>query len=214
MSDVAVAAPAPELTITGVEPEPNAATPLLRFAVEIEDTSGRDIYTIALTSQVQIDADRRSYDPETRERLLDLFGEPERIPQTAGALLLGRVDALVPSFTGSGTFDLAVPFSGDLELATTRYLASLSDGVVPLTFHFSGSIFFCGEAHRLQVTLVPWSCSAGYRLRIATWRDLIERRHAATGFVRLQADTLDALRRRRAELGLPTFDATIADALS
>ena len=44
-------------------------------------------------------------------------------------------------------------------------------------------------------------------------RALIEQRYSSGGFVRLQADTLEALRRRRAELGLATFDATIAEAL-
>jgi hypothetical protein len=213
MSELAVATPAPEFTVTGVEPDPHAATPLLRFAVEISDTSGREIYTIALTAQVQIDADRRTYDPATRERLLDLFGEAERIPQTAGVLLLARVETLVPSFTERGSCTLAVPFSADLELATTRYLSSLPGDSVPLTFNLNGSIFYCGEADRLQVTLVPWSCSARFRLRVASWQSLIERRYAASGFVRLQADTLEALRRRRVERGLPTFDATIAEAL-
>jgi hypothetical protein len=213
MSGLAATAPGPEFAISGVEPEPNAASPTLHFAVDVTETSGKEIYTIALSAQIQIDADRRAYDPETRERLLDLFGEPERIPQTAGSLVLGRVDTLVPSFTGTGTFTLAVPFSADLELATTRYLASLDGGGVPLTFHFNGAIFYCGEADRLQVTLVPWSSTANHRLRLATWRELIERRHAATGFVRLQAETLERLRQRRVERGLPTLDATIADAL-
>jgi hypothetical protein len=213
MSQVAIGAPAPELTITGVEPVAGSATPLLRFAVEIVDASGREIYTVALTAQVQIDADRRAYDPATRVKLLDLFGEAERIPQTAGSLLLARVETLVPSFSGRGACTLAVPFSGDVELAATRYLCSLPGDHVPLTFNFSGSIFYCGEADRLQVVLVPWTCSASYRLRVETWQALIEQRYAASGFVRLQADTLDALRRRRAALGLPTFDATIAEAL-
>lgn len=213
MTELAVAVPAPEFSISGVEPDANAATPFLRFAVDITDESEREIYTIALTAQVQIDADRLAYAPETREKLLDLFGEPERIPQTAGALQLGRVETLVPSFRGTGSFSIAVPFSGDVEVATMRYLASLPGGAVPLSFLFSGSIFYCGEADRLQVTLVPWSCSARYRMRLGIWTELIERRYGGSGFVRLRADTLEALRRRRAERGLPTFDATIADAL-
>lgn len=213
MTGVAVEIPATEFSISAVEADPFAATPLLRFVVDVTDSSEREIYTIALAAQVQIDAHRRSYDPETRERLHDLFGEPERIHHTAGALQVGRVETLVPSFCGTGSFTLAVPLSGDVELAVTRYLASLRDGTVPLTFFFSGSIFYCGEEDRLQVTLVPWSCEARYRLRLATWSDLIERRYASSGFVRVQADTLDALRARRIKGGLPTFDATIRDAL-
>jgi hypothetical protein len=213
VTDVAVELPAPEFTISGVEADPHAATPALRFAVDVTDASGREIYTIALAAQVQIDSDRRAYDPETRERLHDLFGEPERIPQTAGPVQLGRVETLVPSFRAAGSFTLSVPFSGDVELAATRYLASLPGGTVPLTFHFNGSIFYCGDADRLQVTLVPWSCEARHRVRLADWRTLVEQRYAGGGFVRVQAETLAVLRRRRVELGLATVDATIREAL-
>jgi hypothetical protein len=213
MMDVALEIPVPEFAVSAVEADPHASTPLLRFVVDVTDPSEREIYTIALAAQVQIDADRRTYDPATRERLHDLFGEPKQIPQTAGPIQIGRVETLVPSFRGTGSFALAVPLSGDVELAMTRYFASLEDGTVPLTFLFSGSIFYCGEADRLQVTLVPWSCEARYRLRLATYRDLIERRYASSGFVRVQAGTLAALRKRRTERGFPTFDATIEDAL-
>jgi hypothetical protein len=213
VSDTAVAVPAPEFDVAGVEPDANAATPLLRFAIGVSDASGREIYTIATTAQVQIDADRRAYDAETRERLHDLFGEAERLPATVGALPLGRVDMLVPSFTGTGSFTLPLPISADVELAAARYVMSLRSGTVPLTFNFSGTVFYCGDDDRLQVTLVPWSCTARYRLPVSAWRGLIERRYAGSGFVRLQLDTLEALRRRRVQRGLPTLDATIADLL-
>ena len=108
---------------------------------------------------------------------------------------------------------LDVPVSGDLELASMRYFDSLADGAAPLTFHFNGTIFYRGEHDRLKVMLVPWSCSARYRLRLAVWRELIETRYAAGGFVRLQAETIEQLRRLRAERGLHTFDAAIAAAL-
>jgi hypothetical protein len=211
VSEVAVVAP--EFSIIGVTAEPYAATPLLRFELEVSEPSGREIYTIALSAQVQIDADRRSYDPETRERLRDLFGEKERLPATAGALQIARVDVLVPSFTGVGRFTLSLPVSADLEFAASRYLTALPGGVVPMTFNFNGSIFYCGDDDRLQVTLVPWSCDARFRVPEATWRDLIEKRFAGSGFIRLQADTIERLRRHRAEQGLPTFDAAIAELL-
>ena len=213
MSEPTIAVPSPEFTVTRADADANAPTPTLRFVVELSDASGREVYTIALSAQVRIDADRRAYDPPTRAALYDLFGEEARLPATAGGLPLGRVDTLVPSFTGTGGVTIDVPVSADLELAAGRYLASLTEGAVPLTFDFNGTIFYRGAQDRLQVTLVPWSCSARYRLAVATWRGLIERRYAASGFVRLQADTLEALRRRRAERGLPSLEATIADAL-
>jgi hypothetical protein len=211
---VSVVAPSPEFAVLGVEPDSFAATPILRFELGITEPSAREIYTIALTAQIQIDADRRAYAPETREQLLDLFGVPDRIPTTAGSLPFARADVLVPSFTSVGTCSFPVPITADLEQASARYLASLESGVVPLTFNFNGTIFYCGELDRLQIVPVPWSCSARYRLRVSVWRDLIEKRHAASGFLRLQAPTLAHLRRRRAERGLPTLEATIAELLA
>jgi uncharacterized protein DUF6084 len=210
VTEAAVAVPAPEFAVRGVVPDPLAATPVLRFDVAVTDESGLDVYTIALTAQVRIDADRRAYDAGARDRLLDLFGAAERLPATVGPLRLARVDALVPSFSREGACALEVPFTADLEQATARYLSSLDGGVVPLTFALAGTIFYRGERDRLQVTPVPWSCEARYRLPVSVWRDLVERRHAGSGFARLQADTLDRLRRVRARRGLPTLDATIA----
>ena len=211
MSELAVAAP--EFAVVGVEPEPTAATPLLLFTVQVTDESGLEIYTIALTAQVQLDADRRAYDPATRGRLQDLFGEAARLPATVGPLQIGRVATMVPSFTGAGRFTLALPISADLELAAARYLASLPDGTAPLTFNFNGTIFYAGADERLQVTLVPWSCFARYRLPVSVWHGLVEQRHAGCGFVRLQSETLELLRRRRVERGLASLDATISEAL-
>lgn len=208
------APPEPEFSIVRVTPQPLAATPVLSFAAAVTDDSGFEVYTIALTAQVRIDADRRSYEPEVRESLLDLFGESGRIPQTAASFVLARVDTLVPSFTGAGSFTINVPCTADLEQASARYLASLPDGTVPLTFQFNGTVFYCGEDDRLQLTQVPWSCDARYRLPVAVWRGMIEKRHAGSGFVRLQGDTLERLRRYRAERGLPTFDGAIAALLS
>jgi hypothetical protein len=127
--------------------------------------------------------------------------------------MLARVDVLVPSFCEAGTFTIPLALSADLEVATTRYVSSLGGGSIPLTFHFNGSVFYRGAEDRLQITLVPWECSARYRLPVSTWLEPIERLHRGSGFVRLQPETLARLRRHRAERGLPTFDAAIGDLL-
>ena len=56
-------------------------------------------------------------------------------------LALARLEALVPSFRGSTTFELLLPCTYDLEVAATKYLYALVDGVAPLAFHFSGTVF-------------------------------------------------------------------------
>ena len=51
------------------------------------------------------------------------------------------LSTMVPGFTGSIEVDLPVPFSYDLQIASTRYFSSLDDGEIPLLLLFSGTIF-------------------------------------------------------------------------
>ena len=58
---------------------PFAATPTLAFKLQISNARPDEvIHTVALRCQIQIDVTRRRYTPEEQERLLDLFGTPDR----------------------------------------------------------------------------------------------------------------------------------------
>ncbi|MDF2748905.1 MAG: hypothetical protein K0T00_80, partial [Gaiellaceae bacterium] len=109
-------------------------------------------------------------------------------------------------------FVLPVLCNYDLEVAATKYLYALPDGEVPLSFHFSGRIFYRADDGRLQVVPVPWS-SAAFRLPVATWRRLIDQHYPGSGWIRLQEETLRGLQLRKAERGLPTFDRAVAELL-
>ena len=99
--------PAPEFTILGVEAIRYAAAPTLEFTGHVTEPQGREVYTIALTAQIMIDPARRSYDDATRERLVDLFGEPERWATTTHSFLWAELGVLVPAFTGATAFRAA-----------------------------------------------------------------------------------------------------------
>jgi Family of unknown function (DUF6084) len=149
----------PEFAVLGVEVVEDAVAPTLRFRLGVSEPSEREIFTIALTAQINVEPARRDHDEATRERLVDLFGEPERWPATTHPFLWTNATTLVPSFTGAGMFTLPVPATFDLEVAATRYFHSLPDGEAPLAFHFSGSILLRGEDGRVQIVSVPWSCT-------------------------------------------------------
>ena len=88
------------------------------------------------------------------------------------------------------------------------------DGEVPLAFNFNGTVHYRGDDGRLQMSLVPWSCSAEFRLPVATWRDAdraLLPAHAAGS--RCSEETLAALQREKATRGLPTLDACVAELL-
>jgi hypothetical protein len=195
MSELA-APPALEFTVAGAEPIEHAATPGVRFHVLAEEPEGREVYAVALTVQIQIDPALRIHGDEERARLVELFGPPERWASTTRALQWARVEALVPSFSSSATFSLEVPCTYDLEVVSAKYFDALDDGEVPLTFHFNGTVLYRGPDDRLQVVLVPWSCSVRWRMPVAVWKRTIASHYPGGGWVRLQRETLEALARR------------------
>ena len=202
-------APEPEFAVLGASARPHAAVPALEFEVHVTEASGRRVYAIALSAQVMIEPARRTYDGDTRERLIELFGAPERWATTTRSLVWHRADVLVPTFTGSTTFRVPVPVSFDLELAAIKYFHALPGGSVPLAFNFNGSVFYRADDDRLQVTLVPWSCTAEFRMPVAVWRELIDSVYPGTGWIAVRSETLEALLRRKAQLGLPSLDACV-----
>jgi len=205
-------APQPAFAVVGAAHQPHAAAPTLRLTLEVTEPSPHAIYTIALSTQINLDPARRAYDDATRESLVELFGAPERWPATTRSFVWAQTDVLVPSFQDSTTFELSIPCTYDLEVAATRYLDALPEGEVPLSLHFSGRVMWVDDG-RVQYGQVPWSCSAQYRMPVAVWRAMIDHHFPHAGFVRLHADTLQALAREKARRGVPSFDACVAELL-
>jgi hypothetical protein len=199
--------------VLGAEPMEHSATPGVRFHLHVTEPEGREVYTIALSSQVHIDPARRAYDAATRERLVELFGAPERWGATTHTFQWARIESLVPTFTGSTEFTIEVPCTYDLEVASAKYFHGLPDGEVPLSFHFNGTVLYRGDDDRLQVVLVPWSCSTRWRMPVAVWQRTIAAHYPAGGWIRLQDETLEALSRRKSERGMHSFDDTVRDLL-
>ena len=60
---------------------------------------------------------------------------------------------------------------------------------MPLALHFNGVVYYPNEAGGLQMVLIPWSSSVGFRMPVDVWRETVERYYPNTGWV--------GLRRRR-----------------
>jgi hypothetical protein len=204
------AVPDPEFEILGARPVKYAAAPMLMLDLQVSEASGRPVYMIALTIQVMIDPARRRYDDATRERLIELFGAPERWSVTTRSLVWCQLDVLVPAFTGSTTVAVPVACSYDLELAAAKYLHSLPDGEAPLALHFNGTIYYPGEDGGLQMVLVPWTKSIDFRLPVSVWQETVNHYYPNTGWVALRTETLRELQRAKLDRGLATLDATVS----
>ncbi len=210
----------PELNfqVEGVKPQPLAAAPLLLFPLRIQEVPTAapptPIHTIVLRCQVRIEPGRRRYGALEQERLLDLFGTPERWGQTLHPMLWTHVGAIVPPFTGTGSVDLPVPCSFDFSLAATKYFAALEDGDIPLCFLFSGTIFYRTDEAALQVAQISWEKEASFRLPAATWRELMDQFYPNSAWLCLRKDVFDLLQQYKSRQGLPTWERTLEQLLN
>jgi hypothetical protein len=201
--------------VVGAEAPAFAAVPLLVFKLHVANADEQEhIHSVSLRCQIQITATRRRYSPDEQARLLEIFGEPQRWRETLRPLLWTHASAVVPPFTGSAIVDLPVACTYDFEVVGTKYFAALENGEIPLTFLFSGTIFYEGEQGNLQVAQISWSREASYRLPVAVWREVMERYYPNTNWIRLHKDTFDQLYRYKAVHGFPTWEQTLEHLLA
>ena len=185
-----------------------AAVPSFDLDLRISETSGEKIDAIALRTQIRIEPFRRPYTDAEAQRLHDLFGERVRWADTLKPLQFTTISTMVPGFTGSIEVPLPVPFTYDLQIASTRYFSSLDDGEIPLLLLFSGTIFGSADG-RLRVQQVPWSKETTFRLPVSQWREAVDAHFPDTAWITMSRRTLDELGQFKSRHALPTWDATV-----
>jgi hypothetical protein len=196
--------------IEAVEAAPFAAAPLLHFRLWITNRDPNEwIQAVLLRCQIQIAVTRRHYSKSDQERLHDLFGEPARWGTTLKALLWTHVSVNVSSFEGQTMVVLPLPCSYDLNIATTKYFYALGDGSVPLTFLFSGTIFYADGEDTLQVAQIPWEKEAEFSIPVAVWKEMMTQHYPNSAWLYLHRDTFDRLYRYKMRKGLPTWEQAL-----
>ncbi|MFN2612224.1 MAG: DUF6084 family protein [Solirubrobacterales bacterium] len=206
--------PHPKFTVTGVRAVDHAAAPTLAFTMEVDDPSGREVFMSGFTVGIHIEPSKRAYQEQDKAKLVELFGEPHRWSATAQRMVWTIETVLLPSFTGKTTVEVNVACNYDVELAAAKYFHSVSDGQIPLAFHFNGSIYYAGDEGRLQVIQIPWDTISDFQMPIETWKEMIDSYYPYRGWVPVHRDTLDALQRLKSQRGSPTFDAAISELLA
>jgi Family of unknown function (DUF6084) len=206
----------PELrfAVEGASSLEYAAVPTLKFALHVEVLSGHPIRSILLDAQIQIAARQRSYEPESQEQLLELFGTPDRWGSTLRTLPWLRSTIVVPPFADSTVVDLLVPCTYDLEVTAARYFAALKDGVVPLEFLFSGSVFFATPAGAMQTARIAWDHEVDYRLPVAVWKETMARHFPHSAWLRLGSESFDRLCAYKARHAFESWEKTIDSLLA
>ena len=196
-----------------VAPEPYAVTPILTARIGVAVVGDDPVHAMALRAQVRIDPVRRGYSDAEAAGLRDLFGARDRWSTTQHTFLWQHTSAMLPGFTRSTQVDLPLDCTYDFEVVAAKYLHALGDGVVPLQFLFSGTVFTRG-ARGFNVQQVPWDREDRYDMPVSVWRDLIAQHYPGTGWLRLSHDTVDALAAYRSAHALLSFDEAITALLA
>jgi hypothetical protein len=202
-----------DFAVGGVEAVPYAMTPTLALKLNITNQGAEKIHAVMLECQVRIEAQRRRYNESEKERLVDIFGEPDRWAQTLRSLLWTHSACNVPAFEDRVEIDLLVACTYDFNVLAGKYFYALNDGEIPLTLLFSGTIFFEGEGGALQVGRISWSKEARYQLPVSVWKQLIEIYYPNTAFLALRQDVFDRLFDFKAKRGLPTWEEALTTLL-
>jgi Family of unknown function (DUF6084) len=197
--------------VEGAEAVRFAAAPTVAFTLGVE--SDKPVRSLALNAQIRIAPARRTYGERDRERLVELFGPPERWGEALRTFLWAQASAVVSPFESTTALELTVPCTYDLEVATAKYFYALEDGDVPLEFLFSGTVFFLAAGGRLQTAQIPWECEASYLMPVRAWKEAMQQHFAGSAWLRVRDDIFERLVAYKAAHSLPTWDSTFTELL-
>jgi hypothetical protein len=206
----------PSLTfaIEGAEAVPFAAVPTIAFKLRVTNsTIDENIQSVALRGQIQIEASRRRYSSGEREKLVDLFGDPDRWSQTLRSFLWTHTGITMPGFSNGIAVDLPVPCTFDFNVAAAKYFHAIQDGDVPLCFQFSGTIFYPNPDGALQIAQINWDKETKFRLPAKVWHDMMDLYYPNSAWLRLRRDVFERLYEYKRQQGLATWEQALENLL-
>jgi hypothetical protein len=201
-------------SIDSAEAKRFAAVPTLAFRLTAaQPADGPPIENVLLHSQIQLDTTRRRYSPDEQAALHDLFGDVGNWSRTLRTMHWTHADTLLPAFDERITVELTVPCTFDFNVAATKYFHALEEGEIPLTFLFSGTVFYRAEDGGLQATRISWSKESQYRLSAEVWRAMMDAYYPNTAWLCLDRDVFEKLAELKRSRGLPTFERVLEELL-
>jgi hypothetical protein len=195
--------------------KPYAIVPTLVFNLQItNETENEEVYAAALKCQVMIEAIKRTYNEEAKDRLHELFGEPFRWDETLRTFFWTMVNVPVPRFTGKTVVEVAIPCSEDQALSAGKYFYAVSsNGNVPLAFLFSGTLFYKDPDDNLQITLIPWEKEAFCKMPATLWQEMMDAHFPNSRWVRIRKDIYDKLIKYKSQTTFATLENCLESVL-
>ncbi len=203
-----------DFAIEGVEIERYAAAPSVLFRLRAENrTPSATIQNVALACQIRIEAARRRYSREEQERLSDLFGEAPRFESALRSMLWTQTSLQLAAFGTECIAKMPVACSFDLDVAAVKYFYGLENGEAPLSFLFSGTVFYPDADGSLQMEPIPWRKEAHYRLPVSIWREAIDLHYPNSVWLCIDRSLFDEIYELKRRHGFTSFEDTIRSLL-
>jgi hypothetical protein len=198
----------PDLTfeILSARTRSYSAVPTLVFELQITNKNAKEqVYAVALKCQLMIEAVKRTYDEETKDRLFELYGPHTRWDETLRTLFWQIINIPVPAFMDKTVIEINVPCSEDFGTAAGKYFYAVRNGDVPLDFLFSGTLFYENEESALQMTMVPWNKQALFNLPAGLWQQMMDEYFPNCRWLQIRKDIYEKLVKRKASEHFPTL---------
>jgi hypothetical protein len=90
---------------------------------------------------------------------------------------------------------------------------ALGDGTIPIVVLLSGTVFTDGP-RGFSVQQIPWDRSAAYELPVDVWKQLMATHYPASGWVRLDHETIADLVRFKAAHGFTDLESAVRQLLT
>ena len=191
-----------------------AVIPTLAFQLQITNAiEGEEVYAAALKCQVMVESVKRTYNEETKDRLHELFGPPERWDETLRTFFWQIINIPVPRFKGKTVIEITLSCSEDQATSAGKYFYAVRDGLIPLAFLFSGTLFYSDMHGKLQVTLVSWEKEALYKLPAKLWQDMMDAHFPNMRWLRVSSELYERLVEQKAQTHYPTLEKYVESIL-
>lgn len=201
--------------IIAANPVRDMIAPALAFDVRVTNRfPEQSIQAVLLRCQIQIEVARRRYSPAEQDQLRELFDDPSRWGDTLRPMTWMTTSVNLPAFSGSTVYPITVPCTFDFTVASAKYFHGIADGEVPLTFLFSGSVFYDAGQGALQVAPISWNKEARFRFPVQVWKSLMDLHYPNAVCLNLRRDVFDELYRFKMSEGVTTLEEAIQHMLA
>jgi len=199
--------------VVDAQVERYAAAPSLRLRIRARNDGEDWIDALALRVRVQIEPYARAYESAEEHRLTEVFGDRSRWGHAVRPLQWAESSVTAGAFTRETAFDVALPCSYDLNVASGKFISALESGDIPLRLFFTGTIFR-GSTTGFTVEMLPWSTECTTRLALQLWQDAMNTAFPDDAWIRIDRSTFHELQRYRAEHSFYTWENTFAHLLA